>query len=37
MLIQSYLKDTIGIPGTTYTNYETNKRESKIEVLQKNS
>ncbi|MEX6642418.1 helix-turn-helix domain-containing protein [Clostridium perfringens] len=32
---QSQLADAIGIPRTTYANYETNKREPKIEVLQK--
>ncbi|CUP65167.1 phage transcriptional regulator [Clostridium baratii] len=34
-LTQAQLADAIGIPRTTYANYETNKREPKIEVLNK--
>lgn len=34
-LTQAQLADNIGIPRTTYANYETNKREPKIEVLNK--
>lgn len=34
-LTQAQLADNIGIPRTTYANYETNKREPKIEILEK--
>lgn len=34
-LTQAQLANAIGIPRTTYANYETNKREPKIEVLNK--
>lgn len=34
-LTQAQLADSIGIPRTTYANYETNKREPKLEVLNK--
>ncbi len=34
-LTQAQLADAIGIPRTTYANYETNKREPKLEVLNK--